>query len=52
MSWEKTPLKFLSKGYKGICLLPTLFIKLYDNNEKVDQVGLEEVLSFCIEEGH
>ena len=24
----------------------------YDNNEKVDQRGLEEVLSFCIEEGH
>ena len=24
----------------------------YDNNEKVDQRGLEEVLSFCIEERH
>ena len=24
----------------------------YDNNEKVDQQGLEEVFSFCIEEGH
>ena len=24
----------------------------YDNNEKVDQQGLEEVLSFCIEKGH
>ena len=23
----------------------------YDNNEKVDQRGLEEVLSFCVEEG-
>ena len=23
----------------------------YDNNEKVDQGGLEEVLLFCIEEG-
>ena len=24
----------------------------YDNNEKVDQRSLEEVLLFCIEEGH
>ena len=24
----------------------------YDNNEKVDRRGLEEILSFCIEEGH
>ena len=24
----------------------------YDNNENVDQQGLEEVLSFCSEEGH
>ena len=24
----------------------------HSNNEKVDQRGLEEVLSFCIEEGY
>ena len=24
----------------------------YDNNKKVDQRGLKELLSFCIEEGH
>ena len=24
----------------------------YENNEKVDKRGLEEVLLFCIEEGH
>ena len=27
-------------------------MKQYDNNEKVNQRGLEEVLPFCIEEGH
>ena len=24
----------------------------YDNNEKVDRRGLEEIVSICIEEGH
>ena len=27
-------------------------MKQYDNNEKVDQRSLEEVLSICIEEEH
>ena len=27
-------------------------MKQYDNNEKLDQRGLEEVLLFCIEEVH
>ena len=35
---------------KKICLLSTKGMKQYYNNEKVDQWGLEEVLSFCIEE--
>ena len=26
--------------------------KIWNNNEEVDQRDLEEVLSFCIEEGH
>ena len=35
---------------KTICFLPTYGMQQYDNNEKVDQRGMEAVLSFCIEE--
>ena len=33
-------------------LIVNLRLEQYDNNEKVNQQGFEEVLSFCIKEGN